>query len=406
MSDLALPKSKTFCSPSADLILRSTDGTDFHVHKVILAMFDLPQPSICLGDASPEPPVVQMSETSKTLDVLLQLLYPDKHPEDIDLSTLGNAVKAADKYDMRGVMAQLKQLLMLPKYIEDMPFRVFALAFQYKLGDDLVQKAARATLRFPAPHTATRLSVPTEIEGLSALAYHSLLVYRQEYVNSLQSRFQEYSSSSTEAPIWCTCTCRPTWFSSHVEATLAAYARRVEIDVIQDLDLLAITLARIPKLVGGCRCQERGPSDLIKCLDQMAFYTGITMFEVCIDYDYTSLSVQIWLNSLSSSSSLWRFARYLRFSGRLVFMICLGEIIAQSTGTRSGEYKYLLESALQGETTTPVILRVSSGALGPFALTYHTGSHFFAPTCSSKLSRNFLLHIIKVGVSKHISSLR
>lgn len=60
-----------FDSTDADVILRSSDGTDFHLHRVILslvspvlgAMFSLPQP-----DPAPKVPVVQVAEGAAMLN--------------------------------------------------------------------------------------------------------------------------------------------------------------------------------------------------------------------------------------------------------------------------------------------------------------------------------------------------
>ena len=220
MADNATSKSETFCSPSADLILQSADGVHFHVHKVILAMSsqvlagmcDLPQPDNDLQGI----PVVAMPETSTTLHILLQLIYPDKHPEHVELSDLGDVGKAANKYDMQGVLAQLGQLLMLPIYIDKAPLRVFALACQYNLGIDLVKAAAKASLCHPPPTIMYSLSLPTELQSLSAHAYHSLLVYRQQCVGMLSDIFSEGAKNARSLfvqqdwkPVWlqsqCSC---------------------------------------------------------------------------------------------------------------------------------------------------------------------------------------------------------
>ncbi|EKM50612.1 uncharacterized protein PHACADRAFT_213512 [Phanerochaete carnosa HHB-10118-sp] len=84
VTELAL--SDTFNSATADLVLRSSDGIDFRVHRSLLAiassvfegMCSLPQPST--SDERQQLPLVPMEETSHTLYTLLLLLYPDKHP--------------------------------------------------------------------------------------------------------------------------------------------------------------------------------------------------------------------------------------------------------------------------------------------------------------------------------------
>ncbi|KAF8334638.1 uncharacterized protein EI90DRAFT_2847515, partial [Cantharellus anzutake] len=60
-----------------DVILRSTDGVEFRVHKYILSisspffssMFTLPQ-------TSGETQTIEIAEDAKTLDALLRFIYP------------------------------------------------------------------------------------------------------------------------------------------------------------------------------------------------------------------------------------------------------------------------------------------------------------------------------------------
>ncbi|KAJ7501149.1 hypothetical protein B0H11DRAFT_755389 [Mycena galericulata] len=72
-----------FDEVGTDIILRSSDGVDFHVYRVVLSlaspffkqMFSLPQPE----SATPVP-VIPVAEASGILDLVLRLWYPGANP--------------------------------------------------------------------------------------------------------------------------------------------------------------------------------------------------------------------------------------------------------------------------------------------------------------------------------------
>ncbi|PIL24743.1 hypothetical protein GSI_12629 [Ganoderma sinense ZZ0214-1] len=104
-----------FDQRSADIILRTSDSVDFHVHSHILSqvspvfatMFELPQPAAPPPSSEPKDlagihPVTDVTEDSKALEPLLRLCYPDPIPgHDLhDLHDIQPALEAAIKYDM------------------------------------------------------------------------------------------------------------------------------------------------------------------------------------------------------------------------------------------------------------------------------------------------------------------
>ncbi|KZS99417.1 uncharacterized protein LAESUDRAFT_627614, partial [Laetiporus sulphureus 93-53] len=71
-----------FNKNSADIIFRTADEVDFHLHKAVLmlassmfeGMFSIPQPTAINAaevDFETDLPIVPVTETSKTLDALL-----------------------------------------------------------------------------------------------------------------------------------------------------------------------------------------------------------------------------------------------------------------------------------------------------------------------------------------------
>lgn len=95
----------------ADIPLRCVDGGLLHAYKVILAqasqapifrdMFMLPVPSgPDATDSNHRLAVVDVPEDSKTMELLLQLCYPQYAPEITELPEIRCTLEACDKYQM------------------------------------------------------------------------------------------------------------------------------------------------------------------------------------------------------------------------------------------------------------------------------------------------------------------
>jgi hypothetical protein len=188
---------------------------------------------------------------------------------------------AAEKYLMHGVIDQLAALLRMPEFLEKEAFRVFALACQYGLHD-LIQAAAKATLAHPSPLKANGTSLPAEVAGLSAVAYHSLLLYRQRCIDILLPLLHRWPVPGIVAmatPVWQTCPCRtksgrepalPIWYYRYSELVVATFAEVVSPNVFYLPAILDTTLASIPAAKANqspsktCRCREHAPFELVK----------------------------------------------------------------------------------------------------------------------------------------------
>ncbi|KAI0352408.1 hypothetical protein OH77DRAFT_1438736 [Trametes cingulata] len=144
-----------FNQPSADIILRTCDRVDFHVHSPILAqaspffadMLALPQPpahSPSGAGAKPpgtHAPVVDVPEDSETLELLLRLLYPIAKPKTEDPRTMVPVLKAATKYDMEWPVQILSERLVA--VIPREPLQAWAAACRAGL-EDVARQAANA----------------------------------------------------------------------------------------------------------------------------------------------------------------------------------------------------------------------------------------------------------------------
>jgi hypothetical protein len=166
-----------------DVVLRSSDGVNFHVLKLFLSlaspffkdMFTLPQPTDPTTATTNTPlPVIPVSETSTTLQRLLMFCYPlwSVSPSFDTLNDVQAVLEAANKYDMDGVLKRAGQALSTPKFLQTEPLRVFAIACRYRLENE-TRIAARSSLRVSV---SSRSYMP-ELEHISAGALQHLLDY-------------------------------------------------------------------------------------------------------------------------------------------------------------------------------------------------------------------------------------
>ncbi|KAH9046520.1 hypothetical protein EDB84DRAFT_655181 [Lactarius hengduanensis] len=142
-----------FDDPGADLILRSSDGVNFRVFKVILSlassifadMFTLPSPPASRG-SSDEPPVVALPEDAETLDLALRHCYPIRSPVVAELRDARILLEFARKYQVDLLEPSLTRFL--TDTIERDPVGVYALAAAYECWD-IAGKALRLSLTLP-----------------------------------------------------------------------------------------------------------------------------------------------------------------------------------------------------------------------------------------------------------------
>lgn len=176
---------------SADLILRTADLVDFHVHSQVLSlaspffasMLALPQPPKVTspstndaGAASKDVPVVPVSEDSKALELLLRLVYPmpKPHAQMEDAQMMVPALLAATKYDMALPIETMSERLLA--IIPKSPLQVWAAACRTGL-ESVARQAAEALKASRTPSSAEVLSFMDELgdmSGISAGDYYRL----------------------------------------------------------------------------------------------------------------------------------------------------------------------------------------------------------------------------------------
>lgn len=200
-----------FNQPRADLILRSVDGVDFKIHRVIIEMQITANPvfplqSILLSAPLPDTnvdglPVIQTRETSSTLRILLQSCYPGTPSNNILLwdaesccapKTI-NAIGAAQRYGMSNVVESYRVALW--QNFSEIPLAVFCIENSmgwYGNAEVSAQWLAESEWLPVAYHRA--------LELLSAGEYRRLLEFWYTY----QERFCDIAEqlSNTKGTRW------------------------------------------------------------------------------------------------------------------------------------------------------------------------------------------------------------
>ena len=95
-----------FDDERADLILRSGDGVHFRVFKIVLSlaspifadMFSTPSPTS--QQSNDKVQIVDLSEHSEALDVILRHLYPVRSPNAVTLHDVSILAEFADRYQV------------------------------------------------------------------------------------------------------------------------------------------------------------------------------------------------------------------------------------------------------------------------------------------------------------------
>ncbi|KZW03504.1 hypothetical protein EXIGLDRAFT_758853 [Exidia glandulosa HHB12029] len=175
----------SFNHTDSDVTLASADGTRFHVHLANLAAFSLKfREMIDIGQKDPNVEIIQLSESTETLAILLAMCYPAEDPP-VDFSTLEPAVvlgcyEAAVKYQMW--VAGLALRSFVEPIVSVDPFQLARLA--HKLCESvLLNKAAQATLEVDILANAALYSAKSGPLWSHLLEYHYR--HKREVVDAL-----------------------------------------------------------------------------------------------------------------------------------------------------------------------------------------------------------------------------
>ncbi|KAI0300123.1 hypothetical protein B0F90DRAFT_1817721 [Multifurca ochricompacta] len=273
--------------PDLTVILRSSDNVDFFVLKPVLAkvsavfkdLFELPDittedtSSLKVDDQRRGLPLIEVTEVSCTLNIILRLCYPVDNPDLSNLNDIRRFLEARRKYMIETFDGTIKDAL--SRVAESQPFAVFALASRYAL-EDVANDAAKRMLCFPQ----TGLSDQSALKDITAVQYQRLLQYRRECIRRAttepqQMWFNSLASSFPSAPTTSS-SCRtqfhfffvsspprslwvPHWWTSYLHKALQMLKDRPRGSTVISAELLE----HFYESTGFCPdCQEEGKAAL------------------------------------------------------------------------------------------------------------------------------------------------
>ncbi|TFK85304.1 hypothetical protein K466DRAFT_552303 [Polyporus arcularius HHB13444] len=205
-SSSAMRATAPFDSKDANLILRSSDGVDFRVHKPIIALASPVLDAFCSPAPQPPPPpasrrhrkrpVVELSEPSEVLDMFLRFIYPVPEPS-ITLDDVAILLELSRRYAASCVASRMRLHLLRPEHLESDSLRVYALASLADM-DDVALIAARHTLAHSPPG-------PGQLAELRTLPGHALvrlMDYRKKCMQAAASVTDLDQRGSLAVPWW------------------------------------------------------------------------------------------------------------------------------------------------------------------------------------------------------------
>ncbi|KZP33561.1 hypothetical protein FIBSPDRAFT_310403 [Athelia psychrophila] len=136
--------SDRFCGADSDITFRSCDEILFKVHRKNLETasegFSPPE-----GTAAAESEVVSLTEDGKTLELLFQYMYPQRHPDltKIDFMQLAELAEAAEKYQVYAAMDVCN--IRMDEAFSDHSFEVMMYAMRHGYPE-LMDKSERKAL--------------------------------------------------------------------------------------------------------------------------------------------------------------------------------------------------------------------------------------------------------------------
>ena len=162
--------------PDGDVILRATHGAnsrDFRVHKLFLSfaspvfkdMFKVPQPP----SPSSNVDIIDVTDSPRTLELVLRFIYPFAPPVIKDLTTLSEVLIIADKYDIETVQSRLRPSL--AELAKTKPLRAYAIACRLGFEDEMKIASSHMT----AIDLSELTQLPDEFKFIPATEYHRLI---------------------------------------------------------------------------------------------------------------------------------------------------------------------------------------------------------------------------------------
>lgn len=205
-----------FDEPNADVILRTSDNVDFRVFKAFLSfsspffrsMFDLPQVPEKIGDDETETkgglPTIPVSEHSIVLRRLLLFCFPLDVEVYDDMEDIQSLLEVSIKYNVERAEKKAKEWLMLPRFVEAEPVRVFAIACRHGLREE-----ALAAARFAWTRPILDENIGRELDHTTGTQFFQLLRYQKRCIQAARTAATDFVWIERTTFCWFQCpSCR------------------------------------------------------------------------------------------------------------------------------------------------------------------------------------------------------
>lgn len=256
-----------------DLILQTSDGHKFPVHKAILTLSSSSGVAI-LGRMHVDPrlddkgrPTLRVTEDSRTLRMLLSLLWPplvDNLPFTTDVTVAFAVREAARKYQMHHAISTVEKVIVELANKHPVPVYVNATRLQWEEG---ARAAAKAYLGYPS-NIQAHSAYYTELGSLQYSDIYKLLAYHTDCANRVLACMQDLKWMSSTAhedhwrPCWTTCSkkaCKgpghkkPEWFRNYLSTVARALQTSPSAKTLDNPELVATALAQASQRCSYCR---------------------------------------------------------------------------------------------------------------------------------------------------------
>ena len=197
-----------FDSKDANLVLVSSDGVEFRVHKHMIALASpvlaalIPASSTSLAPPHPyvhprqprQRPRLLLSQPAHVLNIFLRFIYPIPEPPSLSLPTISLLLSLAHDYSATSITTRMRPHLLSAIHLDNSPLAVYALASSAGMAD-VARLAARRALAHPLPPAR---ELTGSAFGLAGDTLLRLLAYRR----ACAAAAAEVASTRAGVPWW------------------------------------------------------------------------------------------------------------------------------------------------------------------------------------------------------------
>jgi len=300
---------------AADIIVRSSDGMYFRMIKLLLSLaspifkdlFSLPRSTEGIDEAKDGLPIVDLAEKSGTIKNLLSFCYPAIYNGNVGLvetlSEVSALLEVVQKYEMEGIRKAVVRSLIQPRFLEQEPLRVYAIACRHKLETE-ARLAAKHTLHRPSMEDAYF----EELASIDAGQLYRAQLYRKECAKAAMKVASDHTwikadgyylffkcNDKTESQTHTFISSLPsrkyqgtpqlvhTWWKEYMASTQVALQSSSRGETVKDLGRVGRAFAG----AGGCpSCRTVVVDDFRRFVDRFAKEIDLRISEVCLDLEF------------------------------------------------------------------------------------------------------------------------